>query len=190
LADLTTDFSNIIKTTINDREFEVVARNAVILLLALTVQDTKTAPDPSEDAENLIHLWYSAFLYPALITELHTRVKQLIDSVCNQIAQKSSKTLLGKTWTFTSGNSLRLVLRKEDWFALQTYLDVPTELTKEEAGAIRAAVTLAPERADYRDRWYFKEQTPSMRIAKRRFQEDGLLLPFGHPRVGFNIPNP
>jgi hypothetical protein len=190
LADLTTDFSNTVQTAVNDREIGVVARNAIILLLALTVQDTKTAPDLVEDAENLIHLWYSAFLYPDLVSELHAKVKPLVDNVCNQIAQKSADTVLAKTWNFASGNTLRLVLRKEDWLILQTYLDAPKGLTKKEAGNIRLAVTLAAERADYRDRWYFKDQPPSMRIAKRRFQEDGLLLPFGHPRVGFDSPNP
>lgn len=100
------------------------------------------------------------------------------------------EAILGKTWTFTSGNTLRLVLRKEDWLILQTYLDIPDGLTKEEASNIRAATTLALERADYRDRWYFKDQTPFIRLAKQRFREDGLLLPFGHPRLGFNIPNP
>lgn len=50
-------------------------------------------------------------------------------------------------------------------------------------------MTLAPGRADYRDRWYFKDASPFMRVAKQRFREDGLLLPFGHPRIGFDIPN-
>lgn len=46
-------------------------------------------------------------------------------------------------------------------------------MTPESAAQIRTAVTLAPERADYRDRWYFKEASPAMRIAKQRFREDG-----------------
>jgi len=63
-------------------------------------------------------------------------------------------------------------------------------MTLEYAKEIRKATTLAPERADYRDRWYFKETFPFTRVAKQRFQEDGLLLPFGHPRQGFDVPNP
>jgi hypothetical protein len=73
---------------------------------------------------------------------------------------------------------------------LHKFLDVPEGLTREDAGKIRAATNLAPERADYRDRWYFKDETHFRCIAKQRFREDGLLLPFGHPRQGFNIPNP
>ncbi|KAI1779113.1 hypothetical protein F4818DRAFT_403367 [Hypoxylon cercidicola] len=29
-----------------------------------------------------------------------------------------------------------------------------------------------------------------MRVAKERFRKDGLVLPFGHPRLGFDYPNP
>ncbi|KAI1270313.1 hypothetical protein F5Y18DRAFT_367881 [Xylariaceae sp. FL1019] len=29
-----------------------------------------------------------------------------------------------------------------------------------------------------------------MRLSKQRFRQDGLLLPFGHPRSGFKVPNP
>lgn len=193
MADLPNDFSNNFQATVNDCEFEVVARNATLLLLALTTEDTRTAADSSgvwNSAESLIHLWYSAFICLDLKSQLQARVKPLIADVCNRIIKKPVHALLGKTWTFTSGNTLRLVLRKEDWFTLQTFLDTPDRLTKEEAGNIRAATTLAPERADYRDRWYFKDQTPFMRIAKQRFREDGLLLPFGHPRAGFSITNP
>ena len=193
LADLPNDYCNNVQATLNDREFKVVARNAILLLLALTTEDTRTAADTSEVlncAESLIHLWYSAFIHLDLISQLHARVKPLIDDVCNRITQKPANAILGKTWTFATGNILRLVLRKKDWLTLQTYLDIPDGLTKEAAGNIRAATTLALERADYRDRWYFNNQNPFMRIAKQRFREDGLLLPFGHPRVGFNIPNP
>ncbi|CAJ2509989.1 Uu.00g058890.m01.CDS01 [Anthostomella pinea] len=59
-----------------------------------------------------------------------------------------------------------------------------------EARKIQTAVILAPERTDYRDRWYYKDVTPFMRLSKQRFRQDGLLLPFGHPRSGFDLPSP
>jgi hypothetical protein len=40
--------------------------------------------------------------------------------------------------------------------------------TPKDAARILKAVTLAPERADYRDRWYFKDASQFMRIAKQR----------------------
>ncbi len=191
ITDLPNNFENQVKATINNREFEVVARNVILLLLALNTENVRAAADTSEMwdiAESLIHLWYSAFISTNVLSRLHTQVKPLIEDVCNRVAEKAANVILGKTWRFTSGNTLRLVLRKQEWFSLRGFLDVPDGLTQEEAGGIRAATTLAPERVDYRDRWYFKDQTLFMRIAKQRFREDGLLLHFGHPRAGFSIP--
>ncbi|OAA37382.1 hypothetical protein NOR_07081 [Metarhizium rileyi] len=68
--------------------------------------------------------------------------------------------------------------------------NLQSDLTAEKAAEARQKVTLAPSRADYRERWYYKEASPFKRIAKLQFQRDGLLLPFGHPRLGFNKPNP
>jgi hypothetical protein len=55
--------------TINDLEFDVVARNTILLLLALTIQDSTTAEastTPVSNAEALIHVWYSA-LFPSYV---------------------------------------------------------------------------------------------------------------------------
>ena len=191
LADLPDDFRNELQVTINDREFEVIARNAILLLFALNIEHTSGTTSSKQTwktAESRIHLWYSASVTSDVLIQLQDKVKPLIDNVCNQIGQKSTEAMLGKTWTLEHGNTLRLVLSKENWLALQTFFN-PTSLTIEKADNIRTATTLAPERADYRDRWYFKDQSPFMRIAKHRFREDGLLLPFGHPRSGFSIPN-
>ena len=93
-------------------------------------------------------------------------------------------------WQFGQQRTLRLVLMKEEWLKLEKSLESPQGLGPDQARNIRIAVTLAPEREHYRDRWYFKYSMPSVRIAKRRFREDGLLLPFGHPRLSFDTPNP
>ncbi|PGH26457.1 hypothetical protein AJ80_01770 [Polytolypa hystricis UAMH7299] len=187
IADLPNDAKQRFEMAINDREFEIVARNAILLLFVLNAPDVTNF---SSDAESLIHLWYSSFLPANVLSQLHTRVKPLISTVCSQIADKASGTVLRKTWHFRSGRTLRLVLRKEEWFKLEKICDVEEGLSCEQAAKTRAAITLAPERADYRDRWLFKDATSSMRIAKQLFREDGLLLPFGHPRIGFNTPNP
>jgi hypothetical protein len=178
---------------VNDREFDVVARNTVFLLLAVSQQAstiTNKPTAPSETAEAMIHLWYSASIPSGVLARLNGVVKPLIEEVCNKIAKKPSDSVLGKTWEFSPGRTLRLVLRKTHWLQLRDFLEVPDGMTFEKASQIRTSVTLAPERADYRDRWYYKDCSPFMRVAKRRFREDGLLLPFGHPRKGFDIPNP
>ncbi|KAI5358998.1 hypothetical protein J4E82_011760, partial [Alternaria postmessia] len=95
-----------------------------------------------------------------------------------------------KTWIFHRDKALSVTLQADQWLRMDAFLEVPAGLTKESAEQLRAAVVMAPERADYRDRWYFKDACPSMRLAKQQFREDGLLLPFGHSRVEFNVPNP
>lgn len=172
----------------NDLEFDVVARNAILLLLALTAQDSSNTP--SNIAEALIHVWYSASIPSNVLSLLENRVKPLIVEQCSRIADKPPNAVLAKTWEFSAGQTLRLELKKSDWLRLRGFCDVPDGMTPGNAAQIRTAVTLAPERADYRDRWYYKEASPSMRIAKQRFREDGLLLTFGHPRGAFDVPNP
>ena len=193
IASLPHDMKQQFDVTMNDLEFDVMARNAILLLLALTAQDStavETSTTPLSNAETLIHVWYSASFPSHVLSQLQDRVKPLITEVCSKIPHKPSNTTLGKTWTFSDGRSLRLVLKQKDWFRLADFLDVPENLSLEDAAVIRRNVTLAPERLDYRDRWHFKEASPFMRIAKQKFQEDGILIPFGHPRRAFDTPNP
>ena len=176
----------------NDREFDVVARNTILLLLAFATQDTadiKGTTTALDTAEVLLHVWYSALIPSGVLSWLQERVKPLIAEVCGRIADKPPNSIFSKTWEFSAGQTLRLILKKEDWLQFREFLDIPN-MTPEDAARIRTSVTLAPERADYRDRWYFKDTSPFMRAAKQRFREDGLLLPFGHPRIAFDMPNP
>jgi len=192
IADLPATTSQPLHITVNDKEFAVVARNTILLLFALvTVGETITDNGGRlEKAEMLMHLWYSAFIPRSTLLAMQNVVKPFIRDVCIKIADNSSEKHLGKTWDFPSGRSLRLVLTKSQWFELEKLLDMPDELTYQRATQIRHTVVLAPDRADYRDRWAYKEPTPFARVAKHRFREDGLLLPFGHPRIGYDTPNP
>jgi Domain of unknown function (DUF4470) len=193
LADLPPTFVGRVSTTINDREFQVVARNAYLLLFALSMQHVGDDLEPlgmQNMAEALIHLWYSAFIPTVVLSRFRAHVMPMVEEVCGRIHNREEDALLGKTWEFPSGATLRMVLKKNEWIALKELLDASRDLSQENARQIRAAVCLAPEREDYRHRWYFKDETPFMRIAKQRFREDGLLLPFGHPRNNFTMPNP
>jgi hypothetical protein len=192
-ANLPETLTQDIEVTLNDREFQVVARNAVILLFALSsVSDTAidNEQDTSELSESLIHLCYSAFLPDSLIAQIKKQVIPLFEEVCGKLRDKPPGTNFGKTWSFDSGQSVRLILPRERWFELEQYTCVADGLTPKEASDLRTRTTLAPERADFRDRWHFKEATTFTRIAKQKFREDGLLLPYGHPRIGFEHPNP
>ncbi|OBT89074.1 hypothetical protein VE02_01945 [Pseudogymnoascus sp. 03VT05] len=100
--------------TMNDREFDVVARNAILLLLALTSQDSKEANTPPDIAEALIHVWYSASIPSSVMSLLQNRVKPLIVELCSRIVDKPPNAVLAKTWKFSTGKTLRLALKKKD----------------------------------------------------------------------------
>ncbi|KAF5962848.1 hypothetical protein FBULB1_13786 [Fusarium bulbicola] len=142
-----------IEITVNDRDLDIVSRNAIMLLIALTADDQDAAA-----------------------------------YICDKTKKKPAESLLGKTWTFGK-RSLRLVLRKFAWDKVLRFLDTPAGLTMERANKIRKDVTLAKSRIDYRDR-HFLLISPSTRLAKQRFREDGLLLPFGAGRSELTVPNP
>ncbi|KAI0378799.1 hypothetical protein F5Y04DRAFT_272324 [Hypomontagnella monticulosa] len=171
-----------IKVYMNDRDGDVVGRNAIMLLLALIEED------PAVAAENIIHTWYSSFISEPLYDLLKGRIRELVQDVCTKIGGKASNATLGKTWTFGS-RSLRLVLEKKQWLDLLASLEVPPGLTKERAQEIRRSVTLAPERVDFRERRYFAQQ-PGDRASAQYFRQEGVLLPFGAPRSSFTVPNP
>lgn len=182
IAQLPSSYNQPVNVTMNDRDLDIVARNAIMLLIALVVDDINEAIDC------IIHVWYSAFIRQSDLSILQQRVRPLIESVCEKIKSKTPSSLLGKTWTFGQC-SLRLVLQKSSWDTVLSFTNIPEGLTAERAHQVRNAVTLAESRKDYRDR-HFLFQSPSRRIAKSRFREDGLLLPFASQRHEFCEPNP
>jgi hypothetical protein len=179
---LPSSYSGSLEITINDRDFDIVARNLILLLITLIVENVDDAVDC------IIHVWYSALVRQSDIDILHCRIQPLIEDVCSKIKGRASGSLLGKTWTFGQ-RSLRVVLEKSSWVRLLSFVDKPAGLTAEQALETRAATTLAESRRDYRDR-YMCCQSPSRRVAFNKFRQDGLLLPFGFPRHEFREPNP
>lgn len=91
----------------NDRDVDIVARNAILLLIALVLEDM------DEAVECIIHVWYSALIRKSDLDILQTRVRPLVKRVCD------SKVFEGKppnkpfAVDWQSGQrSLRLVLEK------------------------------------------------------------------------------
>ncbi|KAF2141159.1 uncharacterized protein K452DRAFT_272970 [Aplosporella prunicola CBS 121167] len=170
-----------IDVVINDREIDIVARNAIIILIAMHV-------DPETAADAMIHTWYSAFLPADSARCLKDTVLPLIRSVCEKIQAKPDNKLLSKKWTVGSC-SFRLVLEKACWDYLLRVFETPASVTTAAAEKIRQSTVLAPSRKDYLERaLYF--QPEGWRRATMKFREDGILLPFGAPRHGYDTPNP
>lgn len=166
----------------NDRDLDIVARNIILLLVAMVVEDIDAASDC------MVHLWYSALVRESDLNILHQQIRPLIIDVCTKIADKACATLHAKTWTFGQ-RSVRVILRKSSWSRLLSFLDMPTGLDTDQAQTRRTNITVAESRRDYRDR-YLCLIPSSHRVPFSRFREDGLLLPFGFPRHDFQVPNP
>ncbi|KAI1095425.1 hypothetical protein F5B19DRAFT_481800 [Rostrohypoxylon terebratum] len=199
------DLSTVVKTivnsdgdfhltvAINDKDPSITARNAILLLLVLTtLDDGPEKINAVELAEDMIHIWYSAMLTEGTLSRLQSKVRPIIKEVCEGISSEDSclYEYEGREWHFKPNCTFRMVLKGKDWIRALSLLDIPEGLTPVVAQELRHKVVLAFERADYRDRWFYTDASPSMRVAKERFREDGLLLPFSYPRASFNHPNP
>jgi len=181
VADVPAKYQKPITAVLNDLDFDVVVRNAIMLLVALTVDDAEKASD------TILHLWYSALVRASDLAILQG-LRPLVEDVVRKIAGKTAGSLQAKTWEFNK-SSLRLVLAKESWTSLLAFFNVPADLSATKAKQIRTDVTMAPSRKDYIHR-NLVAQPPYHRICKMRFREDGLLLPFGYSRREFSVPNP
>ncbi|KAI1469074.1 uncharacterized protein F4812DRAFT_457619 [Daldinia caldariorum] len=182
VANLPEHYKGPLRIVLEDKQMPIVARN-LIFLMTFLVED-----NPSLAAEHVLHIWYSALITESCRSLLQDKLRPMIQDVCNQIMHKSSSSLLSKTWLF--GNvSVRLILCRDNWFSLLSYLDVPKGLTIEAAQCIRRGTMLAPQSVDDRDR-ALSLKVPCVRIGTLRFRADGILLPFSSSREEFTIPNP
>ncbi|KAL4811860.1 hypothetical protein BDW67DRAFT_179221 [Aspergillus spinulosporus] len=153
-----------------------------------TIAQLPSIDDIDVAVDCFIHLWYSALIRESDMSILQQQVRPLIDDICRKTAAKPPGTILGKTWTFGQ-RSLRVVLARSEWNQLLRLLDVPPGLDTQQALTIRADVTLAESRKDYRD-GYMYCLPPAHRVPFHKFREDGLVVPFGFPRGEFQVPNP
>lgn len=159
-----------------------MARNLILLLIALTVEQVDEAVDC------ILHLWYSALVRESHIKILQRHIRPLFAEVSEKMRLTGYRGFFGKKWRFRQC-SLFVTLETSSWNRLLSFLDKPVGLTTEHAREVRTATTLAESRIDYRDR-HLCCLSPVQRIAFAKFRQDGLLLPFGHPRHEFREPNP
>ena len=68
---------------INDRKFLIVARNIIMLFIALSLNAETAVP-------MIIHLWYSAWLPRSMVEALQSNILPLIEEVCKKIEGKSA----------------------------------------------------------------------------------------------------
>ena len=182
IAQIPEAYGRKIEVVINDKDSDIVARNMILLLIALVIEDPETKID------SIIHIWYSASLRRGDIDILQNRIRPLVEDVCRKVENKKPTSLLAKTWTFAT-RKIRVVLRKTTWQKVLKLTETDPALSLHRADEIRKAVTLAKCRKDYLDR-YFSYHSSSQRISLHQFRKDGILLPFAADRTCFDRPNP
>ncbi|RYN61655.1 hypothetical protein AA0119_g12851 [Alternaria tenuissima] len=174
-------YSNKCVAVLNDIDFIIVARNAIMLLIALQFE-------PKDAVPMIIHLWYSALLPSRIMQAIQTNILPMVEHVCQQIKNKPESVLQAKT--FGSGDrKLRITLKKEDWIRLARFCRVSEGLTAEAAQQIRHRIMLAAERVDYRDRALLN-MPAGVRQGEMYFRHTGVLLPYGCSTIDFDTPNP
>lgn len=86
--------ANKFSVDVNDRDFDIVSRNAILLLVAFVAENDVQAVDC------MIHVWYSATISRDHMELLCGPVRKLVEDVCSKITSKAPGTVLGKTWQF------------------------------------------------------------------------------------------
>ncbi|KAL8792020.1 MAG: hypothetical protein Q9195_005361 [Heterodermia aff. obscurata] len=164
---------------LNDKNYNVVARNITMLLLAAHLP-------PLDAAELILHVWYSGRLSQGMLDAIKKYVKEAVAEVVAKIKGKSDNVMQSKKWTY-GDVEMRVCLYKPQWNTLLQILEAKHEVQKTEQE--RQKIVLAPSRIDYRDRELYKLSGPR-RLCTTKFRETGVLAPFGSCLEQFNCSNP
>ncbi|KAJ3506360.1 hypothetical protein NLJ89_g6911 [Agrocybe chaxingu] len=157
---------------INDFETCVVLRNLLLLF-------TFASFPPDEAAEMALHLWYSPKHPSEMVARLRAIFNEKLQKIFTHLANHPSsppETLLKAKFELTDKTSVVALLPKSFWVEMRQILDSKT--TSQQADHHRHMVTLSPQRRDYRDRNCCLLD-PYHRVAKMKYYEDGLIVPFG-----------
>jgi hypothetical protein len=176
------DYTSKLSFVMNDIDFDISARNAVLLMMALYL-DIKQAI-PSMD-----HLWYSARLPKSMLKLVQDTLLPLIEDVCTKVAGKADNIPLGKTSTNTSVQSVCIVLTKSQWYRLKGYFSISQDVAAKTAEAIREKAVNNPARRDAIQEGSYT-RWPALRVYTDEFRNDGILLRYGASRVDFDAWNP
>ncbi|KAF4980304.1 hypothetical protein FZEAL_3675 [Fusarium zealandicum] len=168
-------------------------REATLTLLSLMLLTDKSN-DPAQNAEAVVHLWYST-VYPLPYLRLihHFAVRPLLEASKDLDRQQSENRLPMNNDSFpvviSRGNATIVVeLSMQQWFS---FIDWAKQAMQYDEGTSAEAYF-----ARIQDRKYGESSTlvlPRMGPARAngyiRWRAEGRLLPFGHPRhefVAFN----
>ena len=176
---LPASYNGTCSVVLNDKNYNVVARNITMLLLAAQLP-------PLDAAELILHVWYSSRLSQDMLATVEKYVKEPVADVVSKIKGKPDNVMQSKKWTY-GAVEMTVCLYKPQWTSLLQILEAKHGVQKTEEE--RQKVVLAPTRVDYRDRELYSLSGPR-RMSSARFRDTGVLAPFGACLSRFDRPNP
>ncbi|KAF5374237.1 hypothetical protein D9758_004727 [Tetrapyrgos nigripes] len=174
------DYNGTMNILINDHDPMVVCRNILVLAILGLGDDVEDA------AELALHLWYSVFLPGDAWAIRSLKLYQELGILPSAKATSSHRLL-----SFGSHSSLNVVFDDETLRTMLTTIATNTisRLTPAVANNALHNVMMAPQRVDYRHRYYLGLE-PSHRVAFQEWREFGIVYPFGGCSAHLNVPNP
>ena len=182
VANLPITYSGKSTIWINDQNINVVCRNTLMLLVLCSPEDEAKAIDTA------LHVWYSALLRPDHMELIRKTVRPRIESFYERIQDAPPKKSQREKWNF-GACTIDVSLKPEYWTTLLSHCDEVMGLSADEAQRMRRAKYASEVGSDKSD-LRLMLNLPEYRVSMQRFEEDGILLPFGCSREPHTVPNP
>ncbi|KJZ73421.1 hypothetical protein HIM_07215 [Hirsutella minnesotensis 3608] len=148
--------------------------------------------DPILNAEAVVHMWYSAKLPRRYLDHIQTVVRVHTGNALDNIAQAHLVQTDGnprRTRLHWSMNrmSVDAELLPAQWMSVREHTFPLVRLNAGECALLRLKDSRRHTEPSVR---FLARMTRSRALGVIRWQQDGLLLPYGHPREDFDTPNP
>jgi len=130
-------------------------------------------------SESVLHLWYSIFL------PIDFLARALLPFSQHQILKQNFD---GEQIELTPKTTISTTLESETVQLIHANM-ITSQINPAAANNALNSVMNAPERVDYRDRFYFGLK-PAHRVAFQEFRRFGITMPFGAVNAHLNVPNP
>lgn len=173
-------FSGTLNIVMNDQDALVTMRNIIMLHVASTFE-------PEAAASIILHLWYSVAIESEQLSLLQQALLPGYEAMRHSGAQKHLNELRRGSWK-SGPVKLHALIQNKEWLDFPRYLEAQGMIVTN-AQDIRKLTMLNPIQHDNHQRILYR-QPPGWRLARQRFREDGMLLPFGASRDQFDVPNP
>ncbi|KAK7408096.1 hypothetical protein QQX98_009751 [Neonectria punicea] len=176
-----------ITATLNETSPQHLAR--LILTVLILTDDTS---DPMLNAELAVHLWYSAKLSKTLLRHMERVAGNTLLTVMDDVKRLYDNGQLTEEKNFPISmprgqSSVIIDINRDQWSQVVGFLKVTQVVKSDDCGLIRG---LDCRRFAQPFPQLLQRMSRARATGLMRWRFDGLLLPFAHPREGFNILNP